>query len=159
MTTHQRPPMKGQLLGATAAPLAPRTLPGSRDAQPCLSVADVAGHYRLSEPTVSAMLREDRLTGVRIGRLWRLCWDDVWAGEDGPRPQGTRCDALRRPLLRKRDLAVACGVSVRTVERWLAEVLPTRNVGRGCRCVRIAPADAELWLAGRFGLVIRLGEV
>ncbi len=121
------------------------------DGATCLSVAQVAEHWRLTPATVGAMLRTGTLRGVRVNRLWRTSWHEVWAVEDGPRPQGARCAALRRPLLRKADLAASRGVSVRTVERWLADGLPTRDVGAS---VRIAPADADIWLAGRFGLPV-----
>ncbi|WP_417525587.1 hypothetical protein [Marinovum sp.] len=51
--------------------------------------------------------------------------------------------------MRKKTLAAKWGVSERTVERWIADGLPTRNVFGS---VRIAPTDAEKWMARTFGV-------
>lgn len=53
------------------------------------------------------------------------------------------------PLLTKADLARAMRVSTRTVERWVADGLPTRNVGDNTRFNR---SEAARWIRNRFGI-------
>ena len=120
-----------------------------RDSAYNLSVGDVAAHYVLTPGTIRRQLLAGALRGVRVDRIWRCSWQDVWAAEQGPAPRGQRAAHYRAPLLRKRDLVAAWGVSERTVERWIADGLPTRNVFGS---VRIAPVDAGEWTRGRFGI-------
>jgi hypothetical protein len=115
-----------------------------------LTTQDVADHYSLSPRTVRKHLVEGALHGVRINRDWRCRWLDVWAAERGPTPRGDRAAAYRLPLLCKAALGAKWHVSERTVERWIAQGLPTRNVFGS---VRIAPIDAQEWLMREFGIV------
>ena len=112
-----------------------------------LSLADVADHYALSVRTLREHLKAGALHGVRIKGAWRLSWSDVFDAEKGPKPQGERAELYKSRLLTKRDLAGRWGVTERTVERWIAEGLPTRNVFGS---VRIAPVDAGEWTARTF---------
>ena len=52
-----------------------------------------------------------------------------------------------------RHFALSTGMSVRTVERWIADGLPVRPV---FGAVRVNPADAAEWLKMRFGLKLAL---
>lgn len=113
-----------------------------------LSVAEVAAHFNLSARTVRTHLIKGTLAGVRLAGIWRCAWADVWAAEQGPVPRGARGKCYKQPLLSKKTLAEKWRVSERTVERWIVAGLPTRNVFGS---VRIAPADADLWLARTFG--------
>lgn len=113
-----------------------------------LSVADAAQHYDLSARTVRDHLKSGALRGVRIRGAWRLSWSDVLAAEAGPTPRGPRIELYKSPLLSKRRLAGQWGVCERTVERWIADGLPTRNAFGS---VRIAPIDASDWTARTFG--------
>ena len=113
-----------------------------------LSVAVVAEHFGLSARTVRDYLKSSKLAGTRIEGAWRLSWPDVWAAEQGPTPRGARQDHYTQPLLSKRQLAAQWGVSARTVERWITDGLPTRNVFGN---VRIAPVDASDWTRRHFG--------
>lgn len=108
-----------------------------------LTVSDIAAHFSLSHRTIRDHLSSGRLKGVRIGGLWRARWRDVWSAETGPAPRGQKMDAYRQPLLTKAQLAARWAVSERTVERWIAAGLPTRNVFTN---VRVAPVDAEAWI-------------
>ena len=110
-----------------------------------LTVSDMATHFGLSHRTIRDHLSSGRLKGVRIGGLWRARWRDVWSAETGPAPRGRKMDAYRQPLLTKAQLAARWAVSERTVERWIAAGLPTRNVFTN---VRVAPVDAEAWILG-----------
>ncbi len=110
-----------------------------------LTVSDIAAHFSLSHRTIRDHLSSGRLKGVRIGGLWRARWRDVWSAETGPAPWGHKMDAYRQPLLTKAQLAARWAVSERTVERWIAAGLPTRNVFTN---VRVAPVDAEAWILG-----------
>nr|WP_162623658.1 helix-turn-helix domain-containing protein [Paracoccus saliphilus] len=112
-----------------------------------LTVKAVADHYSLTPGTVRAKLRAGELEGVRIGGDWRCSWQNVWAAEQGPVPRGNRADAYKKPLLTKKDLGAQWSVSERTVERWIAAGLPTRNVFGS---VRIAPAEADEWVRRTF---------
>ena len=80
---------------------------------------------------------------------YRVAWTDVWACEQGARPTGALAARYKTPLLIKRDIAVAMRVSVRTVERWMQDGLPTRSVGPN---VRFNRAETALWIRARFGI-------
>ena len=56
-------------------------------------------------------------------------------------------------MLSKQRLADRLRVSRSTIDRYIEEGLPTRNVFGS---VRIAPFDAETWLHATYGLEIRL---
>jgi phage terminase Nu1 subunit (DNA packaging protein) len=56
------------------------------------------------------------------------------------------------PLMTKAELATAMRVSVRTVERWMQQGLPTRSIGENTRFNR---AEAASWLRARFGIDVR----
>lgn len=72
MTIHPRGFIRTTLAGSTTLPLIQSRPTASPDVQPCLNVADVAAHYRLGESTVASLLRTGHLSGVRIGRRWRM---------------------------------------------------------------------------------------
>ena len=73
----------------------------------------------------------------------RLAWPDVWACEDGPIPKRARIARYKEDLLCKKTIAGALRVSVRTIERWIEDGLPTRNVFGAVRC---NPHDVTDWL-------------
>ncbi|QPH53230.1 helix-turn-helix domain-containing protein [Pontivivens ytuae] len=108
-----------------------------------LSLDKVAWHWRLGRRTVREMIRDGRLPAVRVGGQLRLCWRDVWRCEAGAMPARRAEDDYRRPLLTKKDVAASLAVSTRSVERLIAQGLPTRKVGQN---TRIAPRDLEDWL-------------
>ncbi|UMA67247.1 helix-turn-helix domain-containing protein (plasmid) [Roseivivax marinus] len=112
-----------------------------------LTVADVAAHYALSRRTIRNCLKDGSLSGVQVNGQWRCSWTDVWRAEKGPMPRGKRSKAYKADLLTKRSLALEWSVSERTVERWIAAGLPTRNVFGS---VRIAPVDAVEWMRQNF---------
>lgn len=99
-----------------------------------LSIEEVADHYGLRPDTVRRKVREGQIEAIRIGRVYRLDWPDVWACEEGPKPTGTRIARYQIPLMGKKAIADALSVSVRTVERWITDGLPTRNVLGAVRC-------------------------
>ena len=113
-----------------------------------LSVEDVARHWKLRPETVRKFIAAGRLPATRLGRQYRLTWQDVWSLEDGRMPRGAAQRRYELPLLTKKELAVRCRVSVRTVERWLSDGLPTRNIGGS---IRFNPGEVGDWLAGQFG--------
>ena len=108
-----------------------------------LSVEEVAAHFRLRPDTVRRKIRAGEIEAIRIGRVYRMDWPKVWACEDGPMPKRARITRYQDELLSKKDIAAALRVSVRTVERWIEEGLPTRNVFRTVRC---NPHDVTDWL-------------
>jgi excisionase family DNA binding protein len=119
-----------------------------------LTTQDVAAHVALRPDTIRRHIRDGRLRAARFQRDYRVDWPDLWACEDGPLPQGADCDRYKAPLLKSQDIARRLGVSARTVERWRAQGLPTRNVFGN---VRFNPRDVEDWLHGRFGIHVDLG--
>lgn len=116
-----------------------------------LSIEDVARHYSLRPDTVRRKVRDGGIGALRIGRVYRLDWREVWACEDGPMPKGGREGRYQEPLLSKRRVAVALRVSPRTVERWIAQGLPTRNVFGVVRC---NPHDVADWLKASMDIVL-----
>ncbi|UMA67252.1 DNA-binding protein (plasmid) [Roseivivax marinus] len=113
-----------------------------------LTVAAVADHYALSPRTVRGHLQTGSLYGVRLDGEWRCSWPDVWAAERAPTPKGAKAARYKERLLKKKDLAAKWSTCEKTVERWIEEGLPTRNVFGS---VRIAPIDAETWIQHTFG--------
>ena len=114
-----------------------------------LTVAAVANHYALSPRTVRGHLQTGSLYGVRLKGEWRCSWPDVWAAERGPMPKGARTARYKERLLKKKDFAAKWATCEKTVERWIKDGLPTRNVFGS---VRIAPVEAETWIRHTFGL-------
>lgn len=108
-----------------------------------LSVEQVASHFGLRPDTVRRKIRSGEIHAIRIGRVYRLAWPDVWACEDGPTPKGAQIPRYQDDLLCKKSVAGALRVSVRTVERWIEMGLTTRNVFGAVRC---NPHDATDWL-------------
>jgi len=121
-----------------------------------LTVKEVATHCSVKPDTVRRWIRAGALQAVRLNRDYRVDWADVWACEHGPMPRRESQERYKAPLLRKSDLARALRVSARTVERWIAEGLPTRDVFGG---VRINPHDAADWLTARFDLALDAGDL
>lgn len=113
-----------------------------------LTVEDVARHWKLRPETVRKFIAAGLLPATRFNRQYRLTWPEVWAMEDGRMPRGAAQRRYETPLLTKKDLAGRCRVSVRTVERWVGDGLPTRNVAGS---VRFNAGEAGDWLAWRFG--------
>jgi excisionase family DNA binding protein len=108
-----------------------------------LSVDEVARHYGFRPDTVRRRIRTGELGAVRIRRTYRLDWRDVWTCENGPMPKGARIARYQERLLTKKEIARALGVSVKTVERWIADGMPTRCVFGAVRC---NPHDVADWL-------------
>lgn len=121
-----------------------------------LTVRATALHFGLAPATVRRKILCGELRAERINRNYRVRWEDVWSCERGPMPRcGTRA-RYQLPLIDKVQLSHVLNVSVRTVERWLAGGLPTRNVFGS---VRMNPVDVQDWLALRLGLDLTLEEL
>lgn len=118
-----------------------------------LSIEEVANHYGLRPDTVRRKIRQGQLQAIRMRRVYRLDWPDVWSCEEGPMPRGGRVSRYLDRLLSKKIIAERLGVSVRTVERWIADGLPTRAVFGAVRC---NPHDVSDWL--RMAMDIELPE-
>lgn len=108
-----------------------------------LTVEQVADHYGLRPDTIRRKIRSGELAGLRILRSYRIGWPAVWACERGPLPRGTLEERYRLPLMNKAQVASRLNLSVRTVERWIARGLPTRDV---FGAVRINPENLRDWL-------------
>lgn len=108
-----------------------------------LSVEEAAYHFGLRPDTVRRKIRTGEIDAIRIGRVYRMAWPDIWACEDGPMPKRARIPRYQEHLLTKKQIAGALRVSVRTVERWIDDGLSTRNVFGAVRC---NPHDVTDWL-------------
>lgn len=120
----------------------------------CLSIGDVANHYRLQPSTVRKWVREGRLEAVKLAREYRLSWPDVWACENGLIPRGI--DLQKRyqmPMITKMNVSAGVNISVRSVDRWIYSGMPTRNIFGN---VRMNPRDVQDWLKLEFGLLAPL---
>jgi hypothetical protein len=117
-----------------------------------LTIEDVANHWRVRPAAVRARIAAGELRAVRIAGRYRTTWPDVWSCETGRAPSGALADRYTTPLMTKADLAQAMRVSVRTVERWIYEGLPTRPVfGR----TRFNCSEAAAWIRARFEIDVR----
>lgn len=117
-----------------------------------LTVEDVATHFGLRADTIRRHAKSRKIKAVRIANAYRFDWRDVWACESGPIPKGERQARYKTPLLDRRQVAQAFGVSVRTVNRWIHLGLPTRDAFGGTRMNR---HDVEDWLRDEFGVELR----
>lgn len=107
-----------------------------------ITVESAAQHFALRPDTVRRKIRAGEMPAIRIGRIYRLTWPDIWACEDGPMPKGARMVLYQENLMSKQAIADALSVSVRTVDRWIFNGLPTRNVFGSIRC---NPYDVTDW--------------
>lgn len=132
----------------------PQTLFTKSSANNFLTISDVAEHFRLQPSTIRKMVRSGQLSANRISRDYRLTWSAVWGCENAPQPRGEAQEARYcQSLITKADIAAGMNVSIRTVDRWIASGLPTRNVGDN---VRMNPQDVQEWLKVEFGLMAPL---
>ncbi len=113
-----------------------------------LTTAEAAHHFALKPATLRRHICAGKILATRSRRDYRLTWESLWACEKGPMPRGDRRQRYKSPLLTKQDLAQGSGFCVRTVERWVADGLPTRNVFSG---VRMNAEDARDWLREQTG--------
>ena len=119
-----------------------------------LTIGEVASHWGLKAATVRGKIKGGELAAIRINRQFRVDWKDVWRCEQGAMPRSRQVARYEADLLSKKRVAQALNVSVRTVERWLAEGLPTRNV---FGVTRMNPHDVEDWFRSHFGTVLPSG--
>jgi excisionase family DNA binding protein len=113
-----------------------------------LTVEEVAHHWKLRPETIRRWIAEGRLRASRLNRVYRLNWKDVWACERGAVPSGKTAVRYKKCLLTKDELATEYRVSIRTVERWVGDGLPTRNVFGS---VRFNEDDVVDWLGKEMG--------
>ncbi|MGR3549646.1 helix-turn-helix domain-containing protein [Pseudooceanicola sp.] len=118
-----------------------------------LTVEDAAKHFNLTSGTIRGRIKNGELRAQRINRQYRLAWEDIWACEQGPLPKGQRRERYRKPLMNKSEFAEKLRCSVKSIERMIADGLPTRNVFGS---VRINPDDARDWI--RSNLQFELAE-
>lgn len=117
-----------------------------------LTVEDVARHFGLRADTIRRHVRSGKIKAFRIAHAYRFDWRDVWGCEAGPTPKGDRQARYKTPLLDRRQIATAIGVSVRTLNRWIHLGLPTRDVFGN---TRMNVHDVEDWLREEFGVELR----
>lgn len=120
-----------------------------------LKTTDIAHHFGLSCDTIRRRIRNGELIAQKVRVDYRTTWPAVWACEDGPMPKGKFLGRYKAPLLSKRDLAGVVAYSVRTVERWVQDGLPTRNV---FGVVRMNPYDVQTWLVREHGLEVPIED-
>ncbi|MGX9854569.1 excisionase family DNA-binding protein [Limimaricola variabilis] len=108
-----------------------------------LTIEEVADHFDLQPDTVRRKVKSGEIHAIKMGRTYRLDWQDVWACENGPMPKGSRVDRYKEPLLSKQGVATPLSLSVRTIDRWIEQGLPTRN---SFGAVRLNPHDVTDWL-------------
>ncbi|MFW2545476.1 helix-turn-helix domain-containing protein [Primorskyibacter sp. 2E107] len=117
-----------------------------------LTVEDVASHWNLTSGTILRYIAAGRLPSQRLNRQHRVAWEDVWGCEEGPYPRSAEMRKRNElPLVGKTSIAAALNVSLRTVDSWIADGMPTRRVFSN---VRANPVDVSEWLRGRFGFEI-----
>lgn len=108
-----------------------------------LTVEDTAKHFELTSGTIRIHIKSGELRAQSMNKQYRLSWEDVWACEKGPMPKGQRLERYRKPLMSKSTVAQKLLCGVKSIERMIADGLPTRNVFGS---VRINPDDARDWI-------------
>jgi excisionase family DNA binding protein len=116
-----------------------------------LTVNDVAGRWQLGPRTVRDKIKSGTLPACRQGRTHRIRAADMWACEGGPFPRGLAQQRALKPLMTVCDVAAPLRIDIRTVERWLADGLPTRNVGTN---VLLDEDLARAWILANKGLTL-----
>ncbi|MCT4373434.1 helix-turn-helix domain-containing protein [Yangia mangrovi] len=128
----------------------------SPDTAHTLDPAAAADHFRVRPRTIQIWIRDGKLQSYRIGRAHRMTWAEIWACEDGPKPTRKTEARYRLPLMTRAELASRLAISDRTVDRWIADGLPARNV---FGLTRFNPVDAEEWLRRRHDPTLPYGFV
>ncbi|SFT01988.1 DNA binding domain-containing protein, excisionase family [Sulfitobacter marinus] len=116
-----------------------------------LTVEQVSKHFNLSCATIRRKAAEKDINAIRIGREYRFEWVDLWSCESAKMPRASNSTRYKENLLTKSEIATNFQVSVRTVERWIVNGMPTRNVFSNVRC---NPHDVTEWHLGR-GVAVR----
>ena len=98
------------------------------------------------------MLKSGELRAELFGH-YVIDFPDAWACEQGPAPRPALYPRYMSDLLCREGLAKKTNRSLRTVDRWLAAGLPTRNLRDS---VRFHALDAADGLAGRSGSAVPL---
>ena len=111
-----------------------------------LTVEQAAKHFKLSAATLRKKIQANEIEAFSVGRQYRFTWASIWACESGHLPRIGNHARYKENLLAKLDIALALQISVRTVERWIFDGMPTRNVFGS---VRLNPHDVTDWLRGR----------
>jgi len=124
-------------------------------ALPHLTVSRCARHFGFSTRTVYKMIKSGELPAELFGHHV-IGWPDAWACEQGPTPRAALQPRYMSDLLSRRGLAAKTGRSLRTVDRWLADGLPTRNVRES---VRINALDAADWLSAHYDCTVPLRDL
>ena len=112
---------------------------------------DAAHHYGLSADTVRRHIKDGKLDAQKLRRDYRMTWEDIWAAECGPFPRGSWRTRYQTPLITKKHLMRALEVDLSTIDRWIADGLPSRKVFRSWRC---NAHDVSDWLRLVFGYEI-----
>lgn len=111
-----------------------------------ITVLECARHWGVCTKTVYNMIKSGVLPATKFCGKHQIAWPDIWACEQGHRPRKRQQGRYKIDLLSREQMVERSETSLRTVDRWLAQGLPTRNVGT---CVRVNPQDAADWLNAR----------
>ena len=112
------------------------------------SVRDLSCHWSVGSRTIRQYI-DKGLRAYRVGRQYRVEWGEIWRYEHGACPRPAQHERYKAPLATKQMLGEAAETSLRTVDRWIARGLPTRNVGGNVRCNIYDAAD---WLERHVGM-------
>lgn len=118
-----------------------------------LTVEQVSKHFNLSCATIRRKAADGTITAIRIGKKYRFEWVDLWSCENAKMPRASNQLRYKADLLTKTEIARSFQVSIRTVERWIEDGMPTRNIFGSVRC---NPHDVTEWHIGR-GVRVRDG--
>jgi predicted DNA-binding transcriptional regulator AlpA len=105
-------------------------------------LATICRHWKVTSGTARSLLAPSGVRIIRRSGRGFVSWLDIWRLEGLSAPLSEDFDSLRKPLLRRDDVAARYGISQRTALRWMSKgELPTIRLSP--RILRLRESDLD----------------
>ncbi|NIA70357.1 helix-turn-helix domain-containing protein [Pelagibius litoralis] len=105
-------------------------------------LATICAHWRVTSGTARSLLAPRSVRIIRRSGRAFVSWLDIWRLEGLLAPPLEAFDALRKPLLRREEVAARYGIGQRTALRWMSNgELPTIRLSP--RILRLRESDLD----------------
>ena len=105
-------------------------------------LAALSEHWQVRSQAAGSLLAERSVRVIRrSGRIY-VSWLDIWQLEGISLPHPDDYNHLRKPLLRREEVAARYGISQRTARRWMSNgELPTIHLSP--RILRVRESELD----------------